>query len=172
MAFAQLGPVGAEDDGQMTVIGGSHAEGLVEEQVPGCARKPLLRPQHMGYFHQVVIDHVGHVVGREPVCLDEHEVTEFVRLEGDLIAYAVVEGYGPGLGDAEPDDRNVGVSPGLGLLLRYVPASTIVARVLLMLRLLVPHGFQALRRAVAMVGCTTVKQLLCVAVVDLQSLGL
>ena len=113
----------------------------------------------MGYFHQVIIDHVGHVVGRELVRLDEHEIAEFVRLEGDFVTYAVVEGYGPGLGDAEPDDRNVGISPGLGLLLRYVPAPTIVARVLFMLGLLVPYGFQALRRAIAMEGCTTVKQL-------------
>ena len=84
VAFAQLGPVGAEDDGQMTVFGGSHAKGLVEEQVPGSAGKPLLGSQHMGYFHQVVIDHVGHVVGRKPVCLDEHEIAEFVRLERRL----------------------------------------------------------------------------------------
>ncbi len=43
------------------------SESLVEQYVKGCGREPFFTAYDVAYLHQMVIDDVGEVVGREVV---------------------------------------------------------------------------------------------------------
>ena len=76
------------------------AEGLVEQHVLGRGGDPLLGADDVGDLHEVVVDDVGEVVGREAVGLEQHLVVDVVVREGDVAAQLVAEGWSrprPGL---------------------------------------------------------------------------
>src|SRR5699024_1480299 len=69
--------VGVPHDGGAVDVGGHlPAEGLVEQVVLGGGGQVLAAPDHVGNAHQVVVHHVGEVVGGQAVPLDEHLVVQ------------------------------------------------------------------------------------------------
>ena len=69
----------------------------------------------MGDAHEVVVHHVGEVVGGQAVGLEEDLVVQLGVVHSDVPVHRVVEGGGA-LGDALADDVGLpGVYPGLGL---------------------------------------------------------
>ncbi len=58
----------------------------------GCRGEPFLTADHVGDFHQVVVDNVGQVIGGQIVgALVEHLVIEDRRIDGHLSAEQVVD---------------------------------------------------------------------------------
>ena len=86
--------VGLEQQGQVHEVGArvGPAECLVEKHVEGCRGEPFLTADHVGDFHQVVVDNVGQVIGGQIVgALVEHFVIEDRRIDGHLSAEQVVD---------------------------------------------------------------------------------
>ena len=117
MALGHL-VVGVPHDGGAVDVGGHlPAEGLVEQVVLGGGGQVLAAPDHVGNAHQVVVHHVGEVIGGQAVPLDEHLVVQGLVLHGDVPEDGVVEGGSPLVGNFLADHVGLaGVHPGLGLL--------------------------------------------------------
>ena len=80
----------------------------------------------MGDAHEVVVHHVGKVIGGEAVPLQEDLVVQGLVLYRDVTEGDIVEGGGPLVGDALADDVGLArVRPGLGLLRAHVPAGIV-----------------------------------------------
>ena len=76
LPLAQLGAVlvVVAQERHMPERGRCPAEGLVEQQVLRERRDPFLAADHIGDLHPVVVHHIGEVVGRETVRLQQHRV--------------------------------------------------------------------------------------------------
>ena len=151
----------------MDVGGNLPAEGLVEQVVLGGGGEILAAPHHMGDAHQVVVDHVGEVIGGQAVPFQQHLVVQGLVLHGDVAENGVVEGGGALVGDALADDVGLaGVHPALGLLGRQAAAGVVgpvkLTAVLLRLGLL----------AEAVVGAALFHQQPGVLAVGVPALGL
>ena len=128
----------------------------------------------MADLHEVVVDHVSEVVGRESVILQDDLVVDVLIVEHDLAVDDVAE-LSLALGDLHADDERLTVRL---LLLDLVLAPVVHAEaVVLGLRVLLPadlnpHLLQPLRRAEARVGVPVLQQRVDELVVDRQSLAL
>ena len=124
----------------MNIGGDLPAKGLVQQIVLGGGAEVLAAPDHVGNAHQMVVHHVGEVVGGQAVPLQQDLVVQGLILHGDVAEADVVEGSGALVGDPLADD--VGLARrqiGPDLLRTQVPAGIVrpfkVAGVLLGFRL-------------------------------------
>ena len=95
-----------EKQGQMSEAGHGigPAECLVQEVVERQGREPLLAADDFRNFHQMVIDDVGEVVGRQFVRpFPEYLVIQRIRVDFDVTPDEVVHLDDPSLGHLEPD---------------------------------------------------------------------
>ena len=149
------------------------AERLIEEDVAGRAREPLVSSHDVADLHEVVIDDDGQVVRRVAVRFQQHEVVQRLVLEDDVSAQDVVRHRLAGKRRLEPHNRCDATRLPLGALLgRQVTAVAIVARRLLAGLLRLPHLGQALRRTVALVRFVLCQQPVSVRLVQLEPLRL
>ena len=143
------------------------AQCLIEQDVARGAGEPLFGPQDVGYFHQVVVCHVGEMVGGVAVRFQEDKIIEEGVSKGDVVTDEIMESRFAGFGNLEA--HNLGVA--VGRLRRpdlciEVAAAAVVAWRLAGGALRLAHGVQALRGAVADVGVATVHKLAGVAFVQ------
>ena len=109
--------------GTVDVGGDGPAEGLIEQVILGGGGQVFAAPDHMGDAHQVVIHHVGKVIGGQPVPLQQDLVVQGAVLHGDLPEGDVGEGGAPVLGNLLADDVGfTGVQVGLDFLRGEVAA--------------------------------------------------
>ena len=104
MALAHLVVLVPHNGGAVDVGGDVPAEGLVQQIVLGSGAEIFAATDHMGNAHQVVVDHIGEVVGRQTVPFQQHLVVQGLVLHGDVAEGHVVEGGGALVGDALADD--------------------------------------------------------------------
>ncbi len=127
----------------------------------------------MGDRHQVVVDHVGEVVGREAVRLQEHQVFQVGVLVDDLPAQQVDDARLPFQGRREADHEGLaGREVLLHLGGRKIPAMAVITRGLFAHPLLLPHPLQALGRAEAAVGVAVLDQVIRVLAIEAGALAL
>jgi hypothetical protein len=123
--------------------------------------------------HEVIVDDVREVVGREAVGLDEDLVVELCGLELHLAAEAVLERDLARARHGEPhDERLARGDAGLALGDGAPAAQAVVAHEQPLSALLVAHGLEALGRAEAPVRRARRQQRLDVMLVDLGALAL
>ncbi len=60
----------------MRIFRRSISKRLVHEQMPGCARYPLLTPDNVGYFHGIVVNDVSQVIRRVTVRFQHHKIID------------------------------------------------------------------------------------------------
>ena len=121
----------------------------------------------MGDAHEMIVDDVGEVVGRQAVALQKHLVVKRFVLHRDVAEDGVVEGGGALLGDALADDVGLaGGDAGLCFLKRQVAAGIVraveLAGILGALRLF----------AEAVIGAAALDEQLGVFAVGVAALGL
>ena len=167
MALGHLVVLVPHDGGAVDIGGDLPAEGLVQQVVLGGGGEVLAAPDHMGDAHEVIVHHVGEVVGGQAVPLQQHLVVQSLVLHGDVTEGHIVEGGGALVGDPLTD--HVGLAGGqIGghLFLAQIPAGIVrpvkLAGVLL--------GFRLLAEAV--VGCALFHQQLGVGQIQVPALGL
>ena len=83
------------------------AEGFIKAVVLRRTGEVLLSAHHVGDLHQVVIHHVGKVIGGEAVGLDEDHVVQLGVVHGDVAVDLVVEGGRPLLRIVLPDHEGL-----------------------------------------------------------------
>ena len=118
----------AHDGGAVHVGRHLPAEALVEEVVLRGGGEIFAAAHDMGDAHEVVVDDVGKVVGRQTVALQEHLIVERLILHRDVAKACIVEGRGAVLRDTLAND--VGLARGdarLGLFERQVAAGIVRA---------------------------------------------
>ena len=131
---------------------------LVEElHVHGQGGQPFLPPHHVGDPHQVVVHHVGEVIGGDAVAFQQHQI--LIVLRHIQLAPDGVQHFGPLFRVAH---TLIAQHPGpaLGqlffyLLQRQIPAfgeGAVIAEIELLGLLLLPQSGQLLLRAEAGVG--------------------
>ena len=72
---------------------GCPTKSAVEQLVQGRARKPFFAADDVGDLHEMVVDHVGEVVGRQAVGFHQDLVVEDGGVDGDGAADGVREGH-------------------------------------------------------------------------------
>ena len=141
MPLAHLIMLIPHDGGAVDIGGDLPAEGLIEQVVLGSGGEVLAAPDHVGDAHEVIVHHVGKVVGGQAVPLQQNLIVQGLVFYGDVPEGNVVEGGGTLMGDPLADD--IGLSGGqIGgdLLGAQIPAGIFrpvkVPGILLGLRLL------------------------------------
>ena len=157
----------AHDGGAVDVGRDLPAERLVEQVVLRRGGKVLAAADHMGDAHEMIVDDVGEVVGRQAVALQKHLIVKRLVLHRDVAEDGVVEGGGALLGDALADDVGLaGGDAGLCFLKRQVAAGIVraveLAGILGALRLF----------AEAVIGAAALDEQLGVFAVGVAALGL
>jgi hypothetical protein len=139
----------------------------------GQRRQPLLGADDVADAHEVVVDHVGEVVGREAVRLEQHLVVDLGGVEADRAAEQVVDlELTPG-GHLESDDVLLaGRRPTAGIGGVEAPAVAVVAELGLARALLLAQRLEPLARAEAGVGGAARHELTRVVAVDRGALAL
>ena len=100
----------------MDIGGDLPAEGLIQQVIFGGRGQVLGPPYHVGDAHEMVVHHVGEIIGGQAVGLEEDLVVQLGVVHGDVPVHRVVEGGGA-LGNTLTDD--IGLSsghPGLRLI--------------------------------------------------------
>lgn len=169
VALAHLVVRVPHDGGAVDVGGHGPAEALVQQVVLGRGGEVLAAPYHVGDAHQVVVHHVGEIVGGQAVGLDEHLVVQGGVLHRDVAEDHVVEGGLPLRGDFLPDDIGnprrqffVYLSSGELPAAAVVPAQAVLA----------VEAVQPLLGAKAAVGVAPLYKQLGVSAVEVPPLGL
>ncbi len=65
------------------------AESLVQTDMLGQRGDPLFGPDDVGDAHQMVVNHIGQMVGREAVRLDEHLVIDLGVVDCDFASQEI-----------------------------------------------------------------------------------
>ena len=91
LALRDLRAVGVAQQRQVAEDRRLPAEALVEPRVLRQRREPLLGADHVRDAHQVVVDHVGQVVGRKAVALQQDLVVDLRVVDRDVAAQQVVD---------------------------------------------------------------------------------
>ena len=177
VAFAQLAvAVGFQQQGQVGELG-HHvfpAEGAVEQHMQRSRGQPFLPADHVGDLHEVIVHHIGEVVGRHAVALKEHLIVEQVRLHAHLATDEVVQHDGVEFGDLEADHigfarREATIDFFLrqdqGILQVEAGGAAVGERAAGGFQLFAT-GFQLLRRVERVVGVTALDQLQGILPVD------
>jgi hypothetical protein len=173
LALGDLGLVGVAQQRQVTEDRWRPTEGLVEAHVLGQRRDPLLGADDVGDAHEVVVHHVGQVVGRETVGFQQHLVVDLAPVEGDGPAEFVGDGDVASVRHGQADHVLLTGGPsGRSLLGRDAAAQTVVAELELLGLLVRAELLEALAGAEARVGVAGGHQLLDMLAVDLRPLAL
>ena len=153
------------------------AKGAVEQHVERCRRQPLLAADDVRHLHQVVVDDVGQMVGRQLVgALPQHLIVEDRAVDADVAANYVVDVHILARLDEEADD--VGVPLGdeaVGIFLAECQrVAHLVARrgVVLEVLHLLALGGQFLGRIEGDVGASGVEELADIFLIDFLALAL
>ena len=173
LALRDLRAVGVAQQRQVAEDGLRPPEAVVEDDVLGERREPLLRPDHVGDPHQVVVDDVRQVVRREAVALQQDLVVDLRVVEPDLAPQQVVDDRLARGRHREPDDAALaGRAPPrrLGPVDRAAPP--VVAEVQLLRLLLLAESLEPLAGAEARVGGAALDEEVGVLPVDLRALAL
>ena len=101
VALGELGPVLAQHQGHVGEPGQLGPQGLVNEELPGGVGDVVLAPDDLGDPHGDVIHHHREVVGGDAVGPLQHQVVQFLVVEGDGALDAVVPVGDPGQGGLE-----------------------------------------------------------------------
>ena len=150
-ALRQLMMLLIRDQGAVDVLRFLPAEGLVQTRVLRSRRKILVAAHHMGDSHQMVIDHVGEVVGRKAVGLDQDHVVQFGVRDRDVAVQGVGECRRAFVGGILTDHEGHSRSQiRFDLLFRQVQAVLIVDHDLLAVDHLL-QGFKTLLAAEAVI---------------------
>ena len=167
-------PLGGQDDGQVGEDGRLPAEGPVHQDVLGDAGQPLVGPHDVADLHQVVVHHIGQMIGRVAVGLEEHQVVQAGVVHGDVAVEYVMEGGLALQGDLEAHHRHDALGLVVGTLFggQIATVAVVAKGWLAPTPLLLPQLGQALRAAVAVVGMAGFDELASVLLVDVQPLGL
>ena len=104
------------------------AETLVQKVVLRRAGEILAAAHDVGDAHEMIVNDVCKVVGREPVALDEHLIVEIGVRRGDVAEDLVVERRFALVGDLLADDpRHTGVKTALHLFRGKIAAGVVLA---------------------------------------------
>ena len=88
------------------------AKGFVEHHVFWCRSNPFLATNDVADFHEVVVDHVGEVVGGKAIGFDQDLVVDLLVCEFDGVPEQIVNDCGFFPFDSESYDvRLAGVYP-------------------------------------------------------------
>ena len=137
------------------------AERLVQKVVLGRAGQVLAAADHMGNAHQVVVHHVGEVVGGHPVAFDQDLVVQLGIVHLDVAVDHIVKGGDPLGRDLLPD--HIGFArrqPGGDLPGGQVAAVAVIVGHLAGGLLFGVQGFHPLFGAETVVGFAGLDQLL------------
>jgi hypothetical protein len=149
------------------------AERPVQQDVLLGRRDPLLGADHVADLHQVIVDHVGEVVGRQAVGLEQHLVVDLGGVARDVAAQLVAERDRAGHRDLEPDDVGLAGRGAPGALGRVeVAAVAVVAQRALLGLLLDPDLGEPVLGAEAAIGLAALDQDARVRAIDLAALAL
>ena len=74
MSLGQLGAIRPEYHGQMTKEGRLKSESPVKHQMSRCTGKPFFCPQNVGYFHAIIVDDAGEMIGWIPIRFEDDKV--------------------------------------------------------------------------------------------------
>ncbi|MNC26906.1 hypothetical protein D3C75_750570 [compost metagenome] len=132
MPFGQLGHrtvfISAHDKRQMYEYRGFPAEHAVQLHIQGGGGDILRAADHMGDIHQVVIHHIGQVVCRIAVRLDQNRILKLGVVDGDFAKHSVRIGRGAGQRILLADDIRQAFSQlGIHLCLGQAAAVTVIA---------------------------------------------
>ena len=103
MALGHLVVLVPHDGGAVDVGGDLPAEGLIQQIVLGRGGQVLAAPDHVGDAHEVIVHHVGEVVGGQAVPLQQHLIVQSLVLHGDITEGHIMEGGGALVGDPLTD---------------------------------------------------------------------
>ncbi len=157
----------------MHVGGRRPAQRLVQQVVLRGGGQILVAAHHVGDAHQVVVDHVGEVVGGQAVRLDQHVVVQRVAVHLHVAVDHVVEARLALGGDVLADDPGLArVQLRLDLLPGQVQAVLVVLEGLALLLGRLAAGVQALLGAEAVIGVAGFHQLFGEGHVGVLALGL
>ena len=141
MALGHLVVRVAHDGRAVDILGDVPAEALVQQIVFRRGGQILAAAHDMGDAHEMVVDNIGEVVGRQAVALYEHLIVQSLVLDGDVAEYLVMEGGSALVRDELTD--NIRLSRGcaaVGLFAAHHAAGIVraveIAGILLALRLL------------------------------------
>ena len=127
MALGHLIVLVAHDGRAVDILGDLPAEALIEQVVLRRGGEILRTAHHVRDAHEVVVNDVGKVVGRQTVALDEHLIVQRIVVDGDVAEDLVVEGGLPGLRNLLADDKGLaGGEICLNLLLAQSRAAPVV----------------------------------------------
>ena len=154
-------------------MGDLPAKGLIQQVVLGGGGQILTAADDVGDAHQVVVHHVGKVVGGHAVGLDEDLVVHLAVVYLDVAVDHIVKAGHALAGDLLADD--IGLSGGQTLfhfLLGQVAAAAVVVGHLAVGTLLGVQGFQTLLGAEAVVSLALGHQLLGILLEHAHALAL
>ena len=99
------------------------AEGMVQQVILGSGGQVFTAPHHMGNAHQMIVDHIGKVIGGQAVPLQQHLIVQRAVFHRDVAEDGVMESGGTFGGDLLTDDVWLtGLHPLEGLLQRQIAA--------------------------------------------------
>ena len=153
------------------------AESTIKQDVQRRTGQPLLTTDDMGYFHQVVVDNVGKMIGRQLVrTLVKHLVVQDVTFDADIAPNHVVDMDFLSRIDLEADNKLLSVvNQTVHFFLRHrqrvAHLHTCVGVILEVLYLLA-SGFQLFRCVESNVSLAGIQQLTDVFLVNLTTLTL
>ena len=102
-ALGQLVVLLIRDQRAVHINGHLPAEGLIQAVILGGRGQVLVSSHHMRDPHQVVVHHVGKIIGGKAVGLDQDHVVQLRIVHGDIPVDLVMEGGGPFRGIVLPD---------------------------------------------------------------------
>src|SRR5690606_35335412 len=73
---------------------GCPAQIFPQQQMHWGGRKPFFSAKDMGYFHSMIIDYHGQVIGRHTVGFEQHLVIDQSGLKSDTSPNHIIEEYG------------------------------------------------------------------------------
>ena len=155
-------------DGRAVDIGGNFpAEGFIKQIVLGGRGQIFAAPDHMGDSHEMIVHHIGKIIGGKTVPLQKDLIVQRFVFHGDITEGNIVERCGALVGDALTDD--IGLTGGqiCGHLLGAEAPAGVLSAVKITGVLL---GFLLLAEAV--VGRALFYQELCVGQIQVPALGL
>jgi hypothetical protein len=173
LALGQFRLVGIAHQRQVHEHRRLEAEILVDQNVLGDRGQPFLATGHMGDLHQVIINDVGHVIGRHAVGLEQHLHVD--RIPGDFdLAINAVDEFAAAFGrDLHPHHmRLAGFDAGGDFLGCEVQAAAVIFRRLAGGALGGAHLVEALGRAEAAEAVTVFNDLVDIGTVDVLALAL
>ncbi|QTK79239.1 hypothetical protein AT6N2_C1503 [Agrobacterium tumefaciens] len=91
LPLGKLGLVGVAHQRKMHEHRLLPAEITVKQDVLGHGRQPFFAARHMGDLHQMVVDDVGHVIGRHAVGLDQHLHVDGIPRDRHIAINTVME---------------------------------------------------------------------------------